>query len=110
MCQRMGFPPNSIMGFGFRCVSSEIRVPRPPARMTAFIGCFEFRRGVFEVYVMIATALMQLKIMANMINDGLYNFGRTEVLSRFATQELPNVLLKVSIACIVYSKEMVMYG
>lgn len=37
MCQRIGFPPISIMGLGRVEVSSEIRVPRPPARMTAFI-------------------------------------------------------------------------
>lgn len=37
MCQRIGFPPISIMGLGRIEVSSEIRVPRPPARMTAFI-------------------------------------------------------------------------
>lgn len=29
-------PPISIMGFGRMLVSSEIRVPRPPARITAF--------------------------------------------------------------------------
>jgi hypothetical protein len=33
----MGLPPISIMGFGLRCDSSEMRVPRPPARITAFI-------------------------------------------------------------------------
>src|SRR5450830_1379605 len=37
MCHRIGFPPISIMGFGRRFVSSEIRVPVPPARITAFI-------------------------------------------------------------------------
>ncbi len=37
MCQRIGLPPISIMGFGLRCDSSEILVPRPPARMTAFM-------------------------------------------------------------------------
>ena len=37
MCQRIGLPPISIMGLGFRCDSSEMRVPRPPARITAFI-------------------------------------------------------------------------
>src|SRR5215469_7367483 len=37
MCQRIGLPPISIIGFGLRCDSSEIRVPRPPASMTAFI-------------------------------------------------------------------------
>src|SRR6185503_12152700 len=36
-CQRIGRPPISIMGFGRRCDSSEIRVPMPPARITAFI-------------------------------------------------------------------------
>ena len=37
MCQRIGRPPISIMGLGRRWLSSEIRVPRPPARITAFI-------------------------------------------------------------------------
>src|SRR5271154_4252785 len=36
MCQRIGRPPISIIGFGRTDVSSEIRVPMPPARMTAF--------------------------------------------------------------------------
>ena len=33
----MGRPPISTMGFGLRWVSSLIRVPKPPARITAFI-------------------------------------------------------------------------
>src|SRR5438874_2031860 len=37
MCQRMGFPPISTMGFGLTAVSSVRRVPTPPARITAFI-------------------------------------------------------------------------
>src|SRR3990167_561757 len=37
MCQRIGFPPISTIGFGLRCVSSLMRVPKPPARITAFI-------------------------------------------------------------------------
>src|SRR5208283_2589072 len=37
MCQRMGWPPISTMGLGRTEVSSLRRVPRPPARMTAFI-------------------------------------------------------------------------
>jgi hypothetical protein len=32
----MGLSPISIIGFGFRCVSSEMRVPKPPAKMTTF--------------------------------------------------------------------------
>lgn len=36
MCQRMGLPPTSTIGFGLRWVSSLRRVPRPPARITAF--------------------------------------------------------------------------
>ena len=36
MCHRIGLPPISIMGFGLMEVSSEILVPSPPARMTAF--------------------------------------------------------------------------
>src|ERR1019366_8241867 len=37
MCHRMGRPPISTMGLGRTEVSSLSRVPRPPARMTAFI-------------------------------------------------------------------------
>lgn len=37
ICQRIGFSPISIMGFGFKWDSSEIRVPKPPARITIFI-------------------------------------------------------------------------
>src|SRR5215210_3488174 len=36
MCHKIGRPPISTMGFGLRVVSSDIRVPSPPARMTAF--------------------------------------------------------------------------
>src|ERR1041385_4494280 len=38
ICHRSGPPPISIIGFGLRCDSSEILVPKPPARITAFIG------------------------------------------------------------------------
>src|SRR5215471_14680402 len=37
MCQRIGLPPISIIGFGFTVVSSAMRVPAPPASNTAFI-------------------------------------------------------------------------
>src|SRR4051794_27021256 len=36
MCQRMGRPPSSTIGFGRMTVSSLRRVPSPPARMTVF--------------------------------------------------------------------------
>src|SRR6185436_15788177 len=36
MCQRIGLPPISIIGFGRVSLSSLIRVPVPPARITAF--------------------------------------------------------------------------
>ena len=36
MCQRIGLPPISIIGLGRGSVSSLMRVPKPPARMTAF--------------------------------------------------------------------------
>lgn len=36
MCQRIGFPPISTIGLGRTEVSSLMRVPNPPARMTAF--------------------------------------------------------------------------
>src|SRR3954465_6397327 len=37
MCQSSGRPPISPMGLGRTCVSSLIRVPSPPARITAFM-------------------------------------------------------------------------
>ena len=37
MCQRIGLPPISIIGLGRRCDSSLMRVPMPPARITAFM-------------------------------------------------------------------------
>jgi hypothetical protein len=36
MCQRIGFPPISTIGFGLNEVSSLSRVPNPPASMIAF--------------------------------------------------------------------------
>ena len=44
MCQRIGLPPISIMGFGLKTLSSAMRVPRPPARITTFISIFPFYR------------------------------------------------------------------
>ena len=38
MCQRIGLPPISTIGLGFTCVSSLMREPNPPARMTTFIA------------------------------------------------------------------------
>ena len=37
MCHRMGFSPISIIGFGFKWLSSLILVPKPPAKITTFI-------------------------------------------------------------------------
>src|SRR4051794_16773613 len=37
MCHRIGLLPISIIGFGRMSVSSLIRVPAPPARITAFM-------------------------------------------------------------------------
>ncbi len=38
MCHKIGLPPISIIGFGRACDSSDIRVPTPPAKITAFIN------------------------------------------------------------------------
>src|SRR4051812_28732812 len=38
MCQRIGLPPISTIGFGRMWDSSLILVPRPPASMTTFIN------------------------------------------------------------------------
>src|ERR687896_975674 len=55
MCQRIGRPPISIIGFGRTSVSSLMRVPRPPARITAFtlslLGRAEAARDVVWVDV-----------------------------------------------------------
>src|SRR6266436_5310258 len=37
MCHRIGLPPISTIGLGRKRVSSDKRVPNPPAKMTAFI-------------------------------------------------------------------------
>src|ERR1700686_2336567 len=37
MCQMIGWPPISTIGLGLSSVSSERRVPSPPARITTFI-------------------------------------------------------------------------
>jgi len=37
ICQRIGRPPISIIGLGLKADSSDMRVPKPPARMTTFI-------------------------------------------------------------------------
>src|SRR5262245_31887576 len=38
ICQSMGFPPISTMGFGLMVVSSDRRVPNPPARIATFMS------------------------------------------------------------------------
>ena len=43
MCQRIGLPPISTIGFGRTVVSSLSRVPMPPARMTVFIRWRAYR-------------------------------------------------------------------
>src|SRR4030042_4171495 len=50
ICQRMGLPPISIMGFGLMPVSSERRVPIPPARMTTFILFFPFFHSIYACH------------------------------------------------------------
>lgn len=37
MCHKIGFSPISIIGLGFKCDSSEILVPKPPANFTTFM-------------------------------------------------------------------------
>src|SRR6516164_9771714 len=36
ICHRIGWPPISTIGFGLVSVSSDRRVPNPPARITTF--------------------------------------------------------------------------
>ncbi len=44
VCQSMCLPPISIIGLGLTWVSSLMRVPSPPARITAFMGTSGRRR------------------------------------------------------------------
>src|SRR5690242_10396894 len=46
MCHRIGLPPISTIGFGRNTVSSESRVPLPPASRTAFIALHLSRQTV----------------------------------------------------------------
>lgn len=48
MCQSMGFPPTSTMGFGREEVSSAILVPKPPANMTAFIISLKTKKFIIQ--------------------------------------------------------------
>src|SRR5437762_493204 len=45
MCQSIGLPPISTMGFGRTAVSSLSREPNPPAKMTAFTAMQVSRRS-----------------------------------------------------------------
>ena len=36
MCQRIGWVPTVIIGFGMRWVASPMRTPMPPQKMTTF--------------------------------------------------------------------------
>ena len=38
MCHKIGYPPISTIGFGFKTVSSPKRVPNPPASINTFIA------------------------------------------------------------------------
>ena len=44
ICQSIGCSPILIIGFGLNSVSSPIRVPKPPAKITAFITLFQCPR------------------------------------------------------------------
>ena len=50
MCQRIGFSPISIIGFGFKWLSSLIRVPNPPANITTFIALLLLSIVFIEIY------------------------------------------------------------
>src|SRR5690606_5488522 len=43
MCQTMGLPPIGTIGLGRVSDTSRRRVPRPPQRISAFIGVSSFR-------------------------------------------------------------------
>ena len=52
ICQMMGFPPISTIGFGLVVVSSDKRDPNPPASIKTFIGKIFYMR-IFIVSVSI---------------------------------------------------------
>src|ERR1700743_2519413 len=51
ICQRIGRPPISTIGFGLTVVSSEIRLPKPPANNTTFIHPPENAYGLYVKHV-----------------------------------------------------------
>src|SRR5690242_14333655 len=46
ICHSMGRPPTSTSGFGFTTVSSDKRVPSPPARIATFINFLSVINGL----------------------------------------------------------------
>src|ERR1035438_902406 len=76
MCQRIGRPPISTIGFGRRLVSSERREPNPPARMIAFMllpqyfGAF-FCKCCFRWRTFIKSHCWQCLQTASGMEDGL---------------------------------------
>src|ERR1017187_9354821 len=75
MCQRIGRPPISTIGFGRRLVSSERREPNPPARMIAFMllpQCFgaSFREHCFRWWIFIKSGCRQCLQAASGVEDG----------------------------------------
>jgi hypothetical protein len=57
MCHKIGLPPISTIGFGRTEVSSLIRVPSPPARITAFIDLILHYKSAFGSCIRMALTL-----------------------------------------------------
>ena len=56
ICQMIGLSPISNIGFGLRWLSSEILVPNPPARMTAFIFSPQSLKNTSLQYIFSSTS------------------------------------------------------
>src|SRR4051812_49287361 len=64
MCQRIGLPPISTIGFGRIWDSSLILVPRPPASMTTFITLPQTREPARQTRASRAARELQTGLLA----------------------------------------------
>src|SRR5450631_3842182 len=86
MCHSTGLPPISIIGLGFTDVSSLMRVPNPPASITAFTGCSPVR-----------SCLAAVRLEANILEQ---RHDRSAVVSRQAPGfREPQVHAMLSLEC-----------
>ena len=88
ICQGMGLPPISIIGLGRVEVSSEMRVPWPPARITAFMDFLFY----FEMAVplQLPTCGATCPLAENLLVNSHYEPVKSEPLGDHRTTCVPH--------------------